>query len=204
MRLLSEAGIPVAAYSVVAPDQDLDSVDVGFDGPYVVKLADVPHRTELGAVRVGIAAAELAAAIADLRQIADRHHVPALVAIQEQAEVVGEALLGIQGESGLGPMVVCGLGGIMVEVLGRVTGRLAPLAERDAAELAEELAEAGVFEGHRGGQGWDRKQLEELLVKAGSLADGGREWIASLDVNPLAMTPRGFVALDCLCVLQHT
>src|SRR5580693_4196697 len=126
MTLLAEHGIPVAPYHLVGPEADATRVQPPFGGPYVVKLADVAHRTEHDAVRLRVEADGLAAAVAGLRAIAARDGLAASVAIQPMLEVGGEALLGIQGESELGPLVVLGLGGIFVEVLNRVGGRMAP------------------------------------------------------------------------------
>jgi hypothetical protein len=59
-----------------------------------------------------------------------------------------------------------------------------------------------VFAGARGQRPWDRVQLAEILTAAGALAAGVRTWLASMDLNPLAFTDRGFVALDALCLVR--
>ncbi len=64
----------------------------------------------------------------------------------------GEAFIGIRGRSELGPVVAFGLGGVFVEVLGRVSGRLAPFTAADAAELIAEFDDLGVLDGVRGGR----------------------------------------------------
>jgi hypothetical protein len=59
-----------------------------------------------------------------------------------------------------------------------------------------------VLDGYRGNRPWDREQLQQILLSIGRLVDGAAAWMATLDVNPLAVTPTGFVALDCLCILK--
>jgi acetate---CoA ligase (ADP-forming) len=204
MSLLTAAGIAVAPYTIVEPEQRPDGVEPTFPGPFVVKLADVPHRTELGAVRLGVAAATVGDAIEELRSLARTHGVPARVAIQPQVNLVGEGFLGIQAQSDLGPLVVCGVGGILVEAQGAVAGRIAPLAAADIEDMLDEVAAFGVFEGLRGSAPWDRQQLAGILRSASSLASGAVGWLSSLDVNPLAMTAEGFLALDGLCLLLPT
>ena len=117
-------------------------------------------------------------------------------------EASGEALLGIQGESELGPLVVLGLGGVFVEVLNRVAGRMAPFGTDVARELVEEFADLKVMHGFRGRPGWDLDALADILVAAGRLAARGRDWIATLDINPLIYGPGGFAAVDALLLLR--
>jgi len=202
MTLLAEHGIPVAPYHLAGPEAGPAQVQPPFPGPYVVKLADVAHRTEHDAVRLRVEADGLAEAVAELRAIAARDNLAAPVAIQPMIEASGESLLGIQGESELGPLVVLGLGGIFVEVLNRVGGRMAPFGMDVARELIEEFADLKVMHGFRGRPGWDLDALGGILVAAGQLAARGREWIATLDINPLIYGPDGYHAVDALLVLR--
>jgi acetate---CoA ligase (ADP-forming) len=202
MALLAEHGIPVAPYYLVGPQADLTQIQPPFPGPYAAKLADVAHRTEHQAIRLRVGSGGLAEAVAGLRDIAARDGLPASVAIQPMLEATGEALLGIQGESELGPLVVLGLGGVFAEVLNRVAGRMAPFGTEVARDLIEEFADLEVMHGFRGRPGWDLGALAAILVAAGQLAARGREWIATLDINPLVYTPAGFVAVDALLLLR--
>ncbi|WP_405146677.1 acetate--CoA ligase family protein [Nocardia salmonicida] len=200
MRLLTAAGIPVARWAVF--DGAVDAVP--FAGPYVVKLADVAHRTEHDAVRVNVAEQDLAAAAAELRAIAQRDDLPTTVAVQEMVFGHGEAFIGLQGASELGPLTVFGLGGVFVEILKKVGGRLAPFDRRNALELVDEVDDTGIMDGFRGAPAWDRERLADVLCAAGDLVAQGREAIESLDINPLIVTADGPVAVDGLCLLQRT
>ncbi len=119
-------------------------------------------------------------------------------------DIAGETLLGIQGESELGPLVAFGLGGIFVEAIGRIGGRMAPLSARDAESLIEEFRDIKVMHGFRGKPAWDLDTLAGILVSAGQFAAGGRSWIASLDINPLTYGPAGFQAVDALLLLRES
>jgi len=200
MDLLTVAGIPVAPYHLVRDPADARSVP--FAGPYVAKLADVAHRTEHGAVRLGVSAEGLADAVAELRELARRSDLPELVAVQRMIAGEGEAFIGIRGGSELGPVVAFGLGGVFVEVLGRISGRMAPFARADADELIAEFDDLGVLSGVRGRRPWNREALAAMLVQAGQLAAAGREWIDTLDINPLIFDGEGFAAVDGLCLLH--
>lgn len=199
MELLAAHGIPVAAYHLVPGGAEVTAP--AFGGPYVVKLADVAHRTEHGAVELDVPAGSLGDAVARMRAIAVRDGLAPLVAVQPMLEARGEALLGLQSTE-LGPMVVFGLGGILVEVLNRVGGRMAPFARAEAEELIAEFTDAKVMHGFRGQPAWNLEALAEILVAAGRLAAGASGWLDSLDVNPLLATDDGFVAVDALCLVK--
>jgi hypothetical protein len=59
-----------------------------------------------------------------------------------------------------------------------------------------------VLDGYRGAPAWDRDRLTDLLVRAGELVAGGRDWIRSMDVNPILVTADGLVAVDAVCFLE--
>ncbi|MGB8387837.1 acetate--CoA ligase family protein [Mycobacterium sp.] len=200
MDLLARAGIPTAPYHLIAADGAASPPS--FAGPYVVKLADVAHRTEHGAVRLGVEAAALGAAVGDLRAIAVSHGLPTLIAVQPMISGYGEAFIGINGQSELGPLVVFGLGGVFVEVMRKIGGRMAPMSSEDAAELIDEFSDTGVLDGFRGSPPWDRGALASVLKAASLLAAGGRTWIESIDINPLIVTADGPIAVDGLCLLR--
>ncbi len=202
MALLAGHGIPVAPYLIVPDGADAPAGPIPFAGPYVVKLADVAHRTEHDAVRLNVTPEGIPAAIAELRSIAAADNLATPVAIQPMISFTGEALLGVQGESELGPMVVFGLGGIFAEALRKVGGRMAPFGLPEARELIEEFRDVKVLHGFRGRPAWDLEGLASILVAAGQLAAGGAEWIASLDINPLLYGPDGYQAVDALLLLR--
>jgi acetate---CoA ligase (ADP-forming) len=207
MALLEAAGLRVAPFRVIGPSSPIDAaiadlVKDGMKSPFVVKLADVPHRTDIGAVRLGVTYADLTGAVVELRQLAIDRGVPGAVAIQPQLAAQGEAFLGVKNNSALGPMVVCGLGGIFVEVLKRAVGLMAPFTRQQAMTALDELADTGVFQGLRGARPWDPEVLADALDATGRLADGARSWLETLDINPLLYVNGEFVAVDALVVLR--
>ena len=201
IELLERFGVPVAPTLVVAEGT---TAEPDFEGPYVIKLADVPHRTELGAVELNVPGDQLGAAVDRMRAIAAAHGVPGVVAVQRMTAARGELLVGIQGRSELGPTVVLGIGGILVEVLGRVSGRPAPLTMDDARSLIEDFRELRLMHGYRGAAPWHLDQLARILVAVGELAAASREWVESVDINPLLVTEDGLVAVDALCIVRDS
>jgi acetate---CoA ligase (ADP-forming) len=200
--LLASAGIPMAPYHMVPPEAAATALEPGFSGPYAAKLANVAHRSEYGAVRLGVRRQELGVVIGELREIARDAGLPQQVVVQPSVDVVGETFVGIHGESDLGPIVLFGLGGIFVEALNRVGGRMAPFSEVEARGLIEEFADLGLMHGGRGRKPWDLEALTRVLVACGALADGARDWIASLDINPLTYGPNGYLAVDAVLLMR--
>ncbi|HVT69124.1 MAG TPA: acetate--CoA ligase family protein [Trebonia sp.] len=202
MTLLAAHGIEVAPYSVIGAAEEPDAVPLPPAGSYVVKLADVPHRTDIGAVRLRVAREAVPSAVRELRELAASRGMPLDVAVQAQVRIDGEVLVGADTTSELGPFVACGLGGTLVEVAGRPSGALAPVTLAQAHQLLGSLAGLGVFDGLRGQRPWDRLALAETVASVSRLAAGSSEWLATLEINPLAATEGRFVAVDCLCLLR--
>jgi acyl-CoA synthetase (NDP forming) len=203
MRLLSEAGVPVAPYVVLGEGEVAEVDGAGIDelGPsLVVKLADVPHRTELGAVAVGVDASDLPATIARLREIARAEGVPGTIAVQRMIAGHGEAFGGLQTRTDLGPLLLFGMGGVLVEVAGQVGGRLLPLDRALAQALVDEVAGPRVFARLRGQRPWPLEPLVDVVLALGDLWRRNGAWLASADVNPLIVTDDGVVAVDALLV----
>jgi acyl-CoA synthetase (NDP forming) len=200
MSLLVEHGISVAPWVVLSPGV---SPDLAHLGPLVVvKLADVPHRTELGAVRVGVALSDVAAVAAELREIAAAHGVDDSVVVQAMITGHDEAFAGLQCRTGLGPVVLFGLGGVLVEVLGRVGGRFLPLDDASAGALANEVAGADVIGRLRGRRAWPLDAVADALLGLDRLWREHGHWLEAVDINPLIITDQGIVAVDALMIAR--
>ncbi|TAK97957.1 MAG: CoA-binding protein [Rhodospirillaceae bacterium] len=202
MELLAGFGVPVAPYVIINPSDQLKT-KLPFDQPYVVKLADVPHRSDIGAVRLGVTTDNFASVVEDLRSLAKRRGESAVVAVQPQYRISSELLIGVNAASELGPLVICGLGGVFVEVMHQVAGRLAPFQDDEAERLVRDVNVNGVLDGPRGTPPWPKDVLANILRQIGDLAVSAHPWLESLDINPLALTPAGIVAVDGLVILRN-
>jgi acetate---CoA ligase (ADP-forming) len=205
MALLRSFGVPVAPFAIVSSEAVLEEVDLAHlrsPASYVVKLADCAHRTELAAVRLGVPFADLDEAVAELRHLARTHELGQDIVVQPMLEHAGEAFVGADAGSDLGPVLVCGIGGVDVEALGQVRGRIVPLTEYDAEQLLQEIDNMGLFRGTRGRRAWDRDALLAVLSSASDLVAATASWLISLDVNPLVHTADGFVAVDAAAFVR--
>ena len=202
MQMLADAGIGVAPFVVLAPDVVDDPAIASLGDRLVVKLADVPHRTELGAVRVGISPEELPSVVHELRAIAHEHGAPATVAVQSMVAGIGEAFVGIQGSTDLGPVLLFGAGGVLVEVAGGIDGAMLPLAPGAAARLVELVAGEPAFARLRGQARLARRAPGHGDRSVGALWQQAGSWLESADLNPLVVTVDGVVAVDALLVAR--
>jgi acyl-CoA synthetase (NDP forming) len=113
-----------------------------------------------------------------------------------------ETVIGVQNDPTFGPVVMVGLGGILVEVLEDVAFRLAPFGVDEARRMIAELKGAKIYEGVRGAPPADVDALAELLAKVSVFAAAQGARLESVDLNPVRVLPRGkgCVALDALIV----
>jgi acetyltransferase len=175
--------------------------------PCVVKVAsvDIPHKTEFGALRIGLenrAAVEKSCdeILANVRaQKADA----AIEGVLVQKQIQGvECLLGIARDDQLGPTLVMGLGGVFVEILADVAIRVPPISAVEARRALESLKGAKVFSGARGAPPADIDALAEMAARLSWLAYDLRDNIAELDLNPVIVPAQGqgAFAVDALLV----
>ena len=154
----------------------------------------IAHKSDVGGVALGLADAQAVAAA--YRAMAGRLGPRAVVA--EQAGDGVELSLGLVRDPHLGPLVVVGAGGVLVELLGDRVVRLPPLDVARASAAVDRLRIATVLDGVRGAAPADRAALCAAVAALSVLAVELGDHIAALDVNPLRCGPDGCLALDVL------
>jgi acyl-CoA synthetase (NDP forming) len=108
-----------------------------------------------------------------------------------------EALVGVTTDPTFGPLVVCGLGGVLVELLKDVSFRLTPVSDTDAEEMIAKLRSCKLLEGYRGSPPGDREALIRVIQRVSALAELVPE-LRELDLNPVKVFEpgRGATAVD--------
>lgn len=193
MALLHALGIPFAATEVVASADGAVAAAERLGYPAVVK-ADVPHKSDLGAVRLDLR--DAAAVRSAYLEVADR--APGRdVLVQRMEHGVVEALVGLSRDPELGPVITVGIGGVFVEVLKDVASRLPPVTEADARAMIAQLRGAALLQGARGRPPADVDALVRVIL---ALAFGDVHGISALDLNPVIVRAQGggVVAVDAL------
>jgi succinyl-CoA synthetase beta subunit len=206
-QIVAAVGVPVVqeaqAFSVADAVESAEAM--GY--PVVVKLLsdEVPHKSELGAVRIGlgdrVAVADAAAAILDIavsHGVTDRRLI-----IQQQLDNDLEIIVGTSNDPTFGPVVLVGIGGVAAEVLPDVQVRLAPVSVDEARRMIEQLRGIALLRGIRGRRGVDEGALAATVARLSGLAAALSESISSIDLNPLLVLSDGRpVAVDALVVLH--
>ncbi len=175
--------------------------------PVVVKgiSPDVLHKTEAGAVCLGVAGEEnLRKAYARVKAAVESRGTMRGVLIEEMLpEPVAEVIVGCSFEEPSFHKILFGLGGIWVEAMRDISVRLAPILEEEAREMIAEIRGAKILDGLRGKPAADKEALVNALVSLSALITDLREALGEIDVNPLMVYPKGAVAADALLTLRR-
>lgn len=209
-RLLASWGVLAPSERLVRDADEAVAAAAAIGFPVVVKVQsrDVPHRSDVGGVRLGLSSEAAVRAASDEVLAAVRRHQPDAridgVLVARQVAPVAELIAGVNVDEQFGPVVAVGAGGIFAEVLADVALRLPPLDEEEALAMLEELRCAPLLHGARGRPRADLRAIAQVLVRLGDLALGLSPRLRALDVNPLLALPEGEGALaaDALLVLE--
>jgi succinyl-CoA synthetase beta subunit len=180
--------------------------------PYPVALKivspDIAHKTDIGAVRLGIAdehalAAAAAEIVANVRRTAPKARLDGLLASEMIHDGI-EMIVGVVNDAAFGPVIAVGLGGVYTEILHDVAYRIAPFRLAEAHAMLDELKGRALLDGARGLRSSDVDALAQALVRVADLAWTLRGRLQELDINPLLVRPhgQGVIAADALVVLR--
>ncbi|HVR71778.1 MAG TPA: GNAT family N-acetyltransferase [Vicinamibacteria bacterium] len=191
--VLRAAGIPLAASRIVPPDDAVAAADtLGY--PLVAKAVSrrLLHKSDVGGVMLGLTTAdEVKGAVRLLRgRVEAAGHPLEAVLLQRQVSGGLEALVGVVGDPTFGPLVVCGLGGVQVELLRDASFRMPPVTDLDAREMIDRLRLKALFDGYRGSAPADRPALESLIQRVSALVEALPE-LRELDLNPVKVLRPG-------------
>lgn len=167
---------------------------IGF--PIVLKAAgpSIVHKTELGAVRLNLRTDDQVRRA--YRDLATRlGDAMTSVLVQQMAPEGVEILIGATEDPTFGPIVACGTGGILVDVLRDTSLRMAPLTDIDAKEMLDETRAGALLRGVRGQPAADEGAVREALLRVSALVDACPQ-ILEMDLNPVRVFERGLLALD--------
>lgn len=204
--LLHAYGIPMPPERLVqSPDEAVAAAnEIGF--PVVVKAvsAAIPHKSDAGLVHLNLAnaAAVRQAAAAVIERAKSLSATLDGMLVAKQVAGGTEVVLGLQRDVEMGPVVMFGMGGVLVELFKDVSFAPATLDKAAAREMVRATRAGRMLEGFRGRKPGDVDALCDALVSLGRLARDFGDVIESIDVNPLFAQEQGVVALDGLVVLR--
>jgi acyl-CoA synthetase (NDP forming) len=201
-QVLAAYGIPITRDELVTSEKEAVRAAEALGFPVVLKASsrDLQHKSDAGLVAVGVGSPKkVRATYAALMERA-----PDADGVLVCEQVVGgvETVVGVAHDELFGPVVMFGLGGVFVEVLHDVTFRVPPFSRLEARRMVEEVQGYPLLRGARGGPKADVTALVDVIMKVQRIAVDLHADLAELDINPLAVLPRGAVALDALAVAR--
>ena len=196
-EILSCAGIPMVPEMVSANKDELISHANRMGYPVVAKVVGPVHKSDVGGVTLNIRTPEhLALEFDRMMQIQDA------TAVMVQKMLKGtELFIGAKYEERFGHVVLCGLGGIFVEVLKDVQSGLAPLSYGEAYSMIHSLRGYKIIKGTRGQKGLNEQKYAEIIVRLSTLLRFATE-IKEIDINPLLADERDVVAVDARILIE--
>jgi acetyl coenzyme A synthetase (ADP forming)-like protein len=207
--VLKAYGLPVIKRQVVTSPSQAAEVGRRIGGKVVLKIVspDIVHKTDVGGVVLNVEPAQVEAEYKQLLIRIKRRQPKAQIKGVELMEMVDsqglEIILGITTDPALGKVVMVGWGGIYTEVLKDVAWGLVPVSRNDATRMVRSLAAHQIMKGVRGQPSLDEAAVIEAIGRISRLAEDFPQ-IQELDINPLALSPRGAKVLDGRIVLEET
>ena len=190
-ELLGAASIPTVKEAVVKTRKELVDLAgrVGF--PLALKVVGPVHKSDVGGVTLNIKSlTHLEAEFSRMIKIQD------VKAVMVQRMLSGtELFIGAKYEPKFGHVILCGLGGIFVEMLGDVSSGLAPLTFNEANSMIRSLKSYRIIQGTRGKPGINEQKFAEIIVRLSSLLRYATE-IKEMDLNPLIGSPEAITVVD--------
>lgn len=190
-QLLDAAGIPRAGETVVTEKKEVANACHKLGFPVVMKVIGPVHKSDVGGVVLNVRDQETAEKEFDrMMKIKDT------TAILIQPMLSGmELFAGAKREEKFGHLVLCGMGGIFIEVLKDVQAGLVPVSEHEALSMIQRLKSYKLIQGVRGQEGTDEKLFAQIIVKLSELLQAAPE-IFEMDLNPLLGSKNKIVAVD--------
>ena len=206
-QLLKEAGIAVVETKLATSKEKAVAISEKLGFPVVMKIAsvDVVHKSDAGGVKLGLKTkAQVRKAYDEIIQSTQKAFPQARiegVSVQAMAKQGAEVIIGMSKDAQFGPVLMFGLGGVLVEILKDVSFRIVPLQPRDASEMIRDIKGFSLLQGYRGSDPIDVANLESMLLKVSTFVENTPA-VKELDLNPIFAYKDGAVAVDARVVLE--
>ena len=196
-EILSCAGIPLVPEFVSTSKEELVAFAEKCGYPVVAKVVGPVHKSDVGGVALNIRSKEVLSAEFDRMM-----QIPDATAVMVQKMIKGtELFIGAKYEPRFGHVVLCGLGGIFVELLKDVSSGLAPLSYEEAYSMIRSLRGYKILKGTRGQRGINERKYAEIIVRLSTLLRFATE-IKEMDINPLLADENDVIAVDARILIE--
>lgn len=188
---LDAAGINRIKEYVVKTPSELDAVLTEVPFPIVMKVIGPVHKSDVGGVVLGVKDSETA-----VKEFSRLLTIKDATGVLLQPMISGtELFIGVSKEPKFGHMILCGLGGIFIEIMKDFSANLAPVSKEEALKGIRSLKSYKVFQGVRGKKGIDENIFADLICNLSAALEFAPE-IAEIDINPLIANDKTIIAVD--------
>ncbi len=206
-KLLKLHGAPVSKDRPSTTADEAVKIAEGMNGKVVLKIIsqDILHKSDAGGVRVGLGSEkEVRYAFEEIMKNA-RDYNPAAkiegILVSPMAAKGVEVIIGTKTDDQFGPVIMYGLGGIMVEILKDVSFRVIPISSHSAKKMVDETKSSPILDGVRGEPPCDKKALIKLLLLCSEVIEAYPE-IEEMDLNPVIIHEKGLSIVDARIILK--
>jgi acyl-CoA synthetase (NDP forming) len=205
--LLKNAGLTVVDTWFATSKLESISMAEQIGFPVVLKVvsAEITHKTDAGGVKLNLQTPEQVGRAYDDIVTAVKQWDPKAVvqgvSVQKMSPPGTEVIMGMSRDPQFGPVLMFGLGGILVEILKDVSFRIVPLTRQDAREMVREIKGYPLLTGYRGQAPVDTAKIEAMLLKLSAFMENAPE-IQEIDLNPVFAYADDAVAVDARIILK--
>jgi acyl-CoA synthetase (NDP forming) len=207
-QVLHDLGIPTILGQLVTSEEAAVRAAEAMGYPVVLKIAspDIVHKSDVGGVKLHLQDGEaVRQAFRAIQQSVVAQAPGARVegmSVQPMATPGVEVIVGMSKDATFGPVLMFGLGGVLVEVLKDVTFRIVPLSQRDAREMIHDIQGFPVLAGYRGAAPADLEALQHILLTLSAFVASTPE-VKEIDLNPIYAYAQGALAVDARVLLEE-
>jgi acyl-CoA synthetase (NDP forming) len=208
-ELLRETGVSIVETRLATSKKEAVEIGKELGFPVALKIAspDVVHKSDVGGVKLGLkTATQVMKAYDEILKVVGQQHPQAVIhgiSVQKMARPGIEVIIGMSKDVQFGPVLMFGLGGVLVEILKDVSFRVVPLEGRDAREMIREIKGYPLLGGYRGQEPADVSALEELILRVSRFVEQSPE-IKELDLNPVFAYSKGAAVVDARVILEKS
>jgi acyl-CoA synthetase (NDP forming) len=207
-QVLHDLGIPTTLGQLTTSEDEAVRTAEAMGYPVVLKIAspDIVHKSDVGGVTLHLQDGEAVHQAFRAMQQSVAAQAPGArvdgISVQPMAAPGVEVIVGMSKDATFGPVLMFGLGGVLVEVLKDVTFRIVPLSQRDAREMIHDIQGFPVLAGYRGAAPADLEALQHILLTLSVFVASTPE-IKEIDLNPIYVYAQGALAVDARMLLEE-
>lgn len=205
-KLIKAYGVPTPVEKVAKDMEQAVKLAEKIGYPVVMKIdsVDILHKSDIGGVKLNIQNDEEVRKAFDVIINNAKSHMPNAriggVLVQSMAKMGSEVIVGVSSDPQFGPSILCGLGGVFVEVFKDTSLCPVPVSKKEALSMITNLKSFKLLDGYRGNAKLDIDALADLIVSISDFAKDNKNTLKELDINPIFIYEKGLSAVDALVI----